>query len=320
MDTKINYTLIGFFVFGLGLCLAVFLLWMGKYGFEQISYDHYQIKMADGVAGLNVESPVKYRGMEIGVVDKIQIDPKNSEFIEVSISVTIGTPIKEDSLAVLTAQGITGLSYIEIKGGTKAAKELPPGGVIRSGKSLFDKLEHSATDISEKLVQTMLRIDQLLSQQNINAIEKLLLNIETSTRVLAEKMPLYLNADNSQALAAALHNTAAFTQLMNDNGQNIQHFLEQGISTEKQAIRTLKDISNNSKSLNTVLKTIQKKFDSGEYDLRQMSEPHLEAFDGLLKELEMLSIQASEVLHQLKESPSDLLFKQQQHQRGPGEQ
>ena len=96
MDTKINYTLIGIFVFGLTFLLGGFLLWMGKYGFEEVSYDHYLIQMSDGVAGLNIESPVKYRGLEIGAVDQITIDRDNPEFINISISVEVGTPIKEN--------------------------------------------------------------------------------------------------------------------------------------------------------------------------------------------------------------------------------
>ncbi len=319
MDTKINYTLIGLFVFGLGLCLILFLLWMGKYGFEETAYDHYTIKMPDGVAGLNIESPVKYRGMEVGLVDKIKIDSDNSEFINVSISVALDTPIKEDTIAVLTAQGITGLSYIELKGGTQTAKKLPSGATISAGQSLFDKLESSATDISTKLVQTMTRVDQLISNKNIQSIEKLLSNLEQSSHHLAEQMQLFLNTKNAQAMAETLNNTAQFTQTLADNRHSIEQLLKQGIQAEKQAVETLHDISSASLSLDKTLATLQTKFDSGEYDIRQMTEPHLEAFNDLLKEIQSLSIQANDVLQQLKESPSDLFFKQQQYQRGPGE-
>ncbi len=319
MDTKINYTFIGLSIFILSLLMALFLLWMGKYGFEETVYDHYLIQTTEGVSGLNIESPVKYRGVEIGAVDKIQIAPDNSEFINVSISVEIGTPIKEDSYAVLTAQGITGLSYIEIKGGTKNAKPLTNGATITAGQSLFDKLETSATDISEQLVQTMSRIDKLISDKNIDSIEKLLINLESSSRQLAEQMQLFLNAKNSLAIEKTLENTAIITQVMADNRQNIQQLLSSGVNLEKQATATLRDISSTSQSLNITLAKIQTKFDQGEYDLRQMTEPHLEAFNALLKEFEILSIQANEILEQLKESPSDLIFKQKQYQLGPGE-
>ncbi|MCP3851995.1 MAG: MCE family protein [Gammaproteobacteria bacterium] len=320
MDTKINYSLIGILIFTLTLLMTLFLLWMGKYGFEETIYDHYLIKTTEGAAGLNIESPVKYRGVEIGAVDKIEINHENSEHIDISISVKLGTPIKEDNFAVLTAQGITGLSYIEIKGGTKSAKNLKSGSIIASGQSLFGKLETSATDISNKMIQTMVQIDKLISNKNIHSIEQLLVNLESSSRQLSEQMKLFLNAKNSLALEKTLDNTAMFTQVIADNKENIQLLLSQGITLERQANTTLNDISKTSHSLDTTMLIIQSKLNSGEYDLRQITEPHLEALNTLLKELEILSIQASEVLQQLKESPSDLFFKQNQYRRGPGEQ
>ncbi|MCU7836316.1 MAG: MCE family protein [gamma proteobacterium symbiont of Taylorina sp.] len=319
MDTKINYTLIGIFVFGLSFLLAGFLLWMGKYGFEETSFDHYQIKMSEGVSGLNIESPVKFRGLEIGAVDEIKIDPENPEFININISVEVGTPIKENSIAVLTAQGITGLSYIEIKGGTKDAKNLQNGATISSGKSLFDKLESSATDISEKLVQTMTRIDRLISDKNIASIENLLINLNDTSQQLSSQIEYFINRKNARSIEAVLENTASISRLIIDEEENISQLLSYSITMEEQAVITLKYFTVLSQTINQSIGTIQTKLDAGEFDLRQMSEPHLEAFNALLKELEILSIQATEAVQQLKESPSDILFKQKQHKLGPGE-
>lgn len=320
MDTKINYTLIGIVVFSLTLLLVGFLLWMGKFGFEGNNYDHYLIKMSDGVSGLNIESQVKYRGMEVGSVDQIRIDPDNSEFIDVYISVIIGTPIKEDSIAILTPQGITGLSYIEIEGGSKNSKILQQGGIIQTGKSLFNRLEASTTNITDNLAQTVTRIEILLNDQNLASIQNLLINLEKSSKILSEKMTLIFNDKNSQAFETTLQNTSIITKFVVDEEKNVKQLLSQSITLEKQVETSLKDFSVAANSLNLTLGTIQTKFNQGEYDLRQLSEPHFEALNQLFKELEILSIQSSEVLRQFKESPSDLFFKQNQHKRGPGEQ
>jgi len=319
MDTKVNYTLIGIFVFGLGFSLAGFLLWMGKYGFEETSYDHYQIKMSEGVAGLNVESPVKYRGLEIGAVDEIEIDPENPEYINISISVEVDTPIKENSFAVLTAQGITGLSYIEIKGGTKEADKLKNGATIAAGKSLFDKLENSATNISEQLVQTMSRIDRLISDKNIQSIENLLSNLSDTSQQISTQMTLFINKKNAQSVDNILENTASISQFIINEENNIRQLLAYSLTMEEQAVITLKNFTVLSHTINKVMNSIHTKLKAGEFDLRRMSEPHLEAFNALLKELEILSIQAAEAVQQLKESPSDILFKQKQYKLGPGE-
>ena len=46
------------------------------------------------------------------------IDAENVELIEVTVALRAGTPVKTDSVASLQAQGITGLSFIQLSGGT----------------------------------------------------------------------------------------------------------------------------------------------------------------------------------------------------------
>jgi len=80
------------------------------------------------------------------------------------------------------------------------------------------------------------------------------------------------------------------------------------------------ELSSLSNKLSLLLTSIQKRFESGEFDLRQMTEHHLETLNALLVELQMLTKQTNETLQQLKRSPSDLLFKQEIIKAGPGEE
>jgi len=357
MDTKVNYTLVGVFVFSFGLLLVGFLLWMAKFGFEEKKYDQYTILVQESVSGLNVESPVKFRGVEVGNVTTIKIDPQNSEVILVDIDVEPNTPIKQDSVAVLTAQGITGLSYIELKGGSKKSPRLPAGGTIKAGKSLFDKIEYSATSVTEGLVHTLTRVDALLSDNNIHSVELLLVNLselsQTLNNTIKTSVPLVINQENAESIKQTLANTAKASQALADTIQsqlpqilnqensdniritlasaaqagrnleqqsrNIGNVMQTTVELENTAIQTLNDYSGLSKNMQELLKSIQQRIDSGEFDLRQMTEHHLEALNALLVELQMLSNQTNEVLQQLKRSPSDLLFKQEVLKPGPGE-
>jgi len=324
MDTKINYTLVGFFVFSFGLLLVLFLLWMAKYGFEEKKFDSYTIIVADSVAGLNIESPVKYRGVEVGNVSAISIDPNNSEVIKVSIEVKPKTPIKYDSIAVLTAQGITGLSYIELKGGSKESKRLPQGGTITAGKSLFDKLESSATSVSESITYTLSRVDNLLNNKNIEKIDKLLNKfdqlINNLNNIVINSVPLVLNQENADNIKTGLASMAKTSQTLEKESKNIGKVINMTIELEKSAKQSLNDYSLLSNKLSLLLTSIQKRFESGEFDLRQMTEHHLETLNALLVELQMLTKQTNETLQQLKRSPSDLLFKQEIIKAGPGEE
>lgn len=346
MDTRVNYTLVGIFVFVLGFLLLSFLLWMAKYGLQEKQFESYTILVQEGVSGLNIESPVKFRGVEVGNVSEIAIDPNNSEIIRVSIEVDPGTPIKQDSIAVLTAQGITGLSYIELKGGSNTSPRLTVGGTITAGKSLFDKIEYSATSVGDGLVHTLSRVDALLNDKNIQHISETLQHINQLSAILANRVPQVLNAENRENIRLTLANSARTSQILADtveqelpqvlnaeNSRNIRvtlaslanvsqnlardsqkvgMVLEQTIALEKAAQQTLSDYSQLSAA-------IQERIERGEFDLRQMTEHHLESLNNLLVELQMLSHQTNEVLQQLKRSPSDLLFKQEVVKPGPGE-
>lgn len=66
----------------------------------------------------------KLNGVTIGEVRKITINPKNAEEVLVVIRVEESAPIKEETYALIQAQGITGLSFIQLQGGTNKAKAL----------------------------------------------------------------------------------------------------------------------------------------------------------------------------------------------------
>ena len=124
MDTKINFFKIGLFVIAFVIALLILVFWLGKYGFEKKKFDEYSIYFKESVAGLNIGSSIKYKGFDVGTVSEIKFNPNNSEEIQVDVSIKKDTPIKEDNYAVLGNLGITGLKYIELKGGSNNSKLL----------------------------------------------------------------------------------------------------------------------------------------------------------------------------------------------------
>ena len=97
------------------------LKWYGMYphinkdGLEDKKYDSYYIYFDESISGLNIGSPIKYKGFDVGLVKYIKISPHNSEKIEVEIQIQKGTPIKDDNYAILGNLGITGLKYVGLK-------------------------------------------------------------------------------------------------------------------------------------------------------------------------------------------------------------
>lgn len=87
MDTRINFLKIGLFVSLLSTLLIFSIFWLGKFGLESKKYDTYFTFFDDSITGLNIGSSIKYKGLDIGVVKNISINPKNSEEIKIELEI-----------------------------------------------------------------------------------------------------------------------------------------------------------------------------------------------------------------------------------------
>ncbi|WP_228135595.1 MlaD family protein [Halarcobacter anaerophilus] len=178
MNNKVNYTLVGFLVITGFTLIFAFSYWLLKPKQEDET-KKYLIRFDESVLGLNIDSAVKYRGIDVGKVSNIRINPKNTEQVEVLITILKTTPIKEETVAKLTSQGITGLSYINLNLGdnnapflkTKKGEEYP---VIKTVPSLFENLEKSMGTVSDKVSKVLSKTEHLLNYKNQEQISLLL--------------------------------------------------------------------------------------------------------------------------------------------------
>ena len=122
METDRHYFIEGLFIIGFAVAAAFFAVWLGSPGSRDDVI--YRIHFPDSVSGLAVGDPVKYRGVDVGTVKSIIIDPDNSRLVLVEVRLRKETPVKTDTRASLALKGITGVVFIELNGGDPAAKTL----------------------------------------------------------------------------------------------------------------------------------------------------------------------------------------------------
>lgn len=175
METDKNYFLVGLFVISMVLAGIGFTLWLTVVG--NGDYNHYRIRFAESVSGLHKESAVKFRGVDIGSVAKISIDPKDSRLIQVDIRVLESTPIKTDTTATLKLYGITGEVYIELSGGShnapelKAKKnELPE---IQAKPSSIDAILNGVPRLLEKANHVADQLGKIFSEETVRAVNSI---------------------------------------------------------------------------------------------------------------------------------------------------
>ncbi|MDE0807856.1 MAG: MlaD family protein [Alphaproteobacteria bacterium] len=198
METRASYVVVGAFVFGLFAAALGFVVWLGK-----LELDHhanaFQIGFVGTVTGLSVGSPVRYRGIPVGQVSDIRLDKEDVERILVMIDVDAEVPIKRDAYAVLESQGLTGVGFIQIKGGSKAAPLLEPAlgetvAELAAQTSVVEEVFESAPEIANQLLVLTNRAAAILNPRNQAALENILANLASVSGAFADE------ADNISGL------------------------------------------------------------------------------------------------------------------------
>jgi phospholipid/cholesterol/gamma-HCH transport system substrate-binding protein len=122
METDRHYFFEGLFIIVFALAATIVAVWLGSTGRHDDVV--YRIRFNESVSGLAVGDPVKFRGIDVGTVKSMSIDPDNSRLVLTDVRLRKETPVKTDTRASLAMKGITGVVFIELNGGDPAAKAL----------------------------------------------------------------------------------------------------------------------------------------------------------------------------------------------------
>lgn len=225
MEEKVNFAVVGIFVLVLSLALIGGVLWFSSGKSYRTVYDTYLTYMKESVSGLNLNAPVRYRGVEVGRVQKITLAPDNVEQVQLTLGIERGTPVKVDTVALLQTHGLTGLTFVELTGGSRDApalktKEGDAFPVIKTGPSLMTRLDTSVTALLTNLNRTSENINSLLDEDNRRAIKHTLKDIELLSNTLASRQTAI---DSSLTNAArTMENTARLSGELPQLAQRIQ--------------------------------------------------------------------------------------------------
>ena len=309
MEDKVNYTLVGIFVLGLGAALVIAVLWLAAGLNTQKKYEPYQSVIKESVAGLSVAAPVKYLGVDVGKVSEIAIDPQNSRQVRVKFLIERGTPIKQDTEAVMKSQGLTGIAYIELSGGSVGSPPLlatsdVPVPLIRSKPSLSARLEDVLTSVLANVNRTAANLDAVLDAGNRAALKQTLADTASLVHALAAQQGT-ISAGIADGARTAKNAARASDRL----GPAIER-----IATSADALRKMgSDISRTSDSAGRTV-------DTAASGVQQIVTETLPELQRLLAEMNALSASVRSLSEQTERNPSSLIRGAPQRQPGPGEQ
>ncbi len=292
MESRINYALVGLFCLILTAGLVYFAYWLGTHGGRE-SYDYYRVYMSESVAGLSVDASVKYMGVSVGTVEHIGIDPKNAQRVELVLKIRRGTPISQATTAQLKFFGITGLAFIELKGGQGNAPLLKPRAghmpVIPSKPSTLKRMDESLSLLASKSAKALEKIDLLLSDQNINNLGRLLTEY---TRLSVE-------------LRGAV--------------TTFRDLLRQTSVTEDELVAAAQKVGAASDNVRSMAARLEDVYGKAGSSVGRDVHHSLDLLDQLLCQLQLLAQDIQRTVRHIDQSPADLLFRQTNPRPGPGE-
>lgn len=320
MEPKVNYVLVGSFVAFLGAAVLIGILWLGKTDYRGL-YDRYEAHMKESVAGLSVNSTVKYRGVDVGRVKDITLMPDNPEEVLLTLDIARGTPIKTDTLAVLETQGLTGLATINLTGGSREAPTLVAlegqnYPVIKTGPSLFFRLDEAVSRLlsEEGLAQLIVHLDsaavgvaKILDEENQTLLTRTIKDLSDVAQSIAAH-----RAQIDQSLNGAVRsadNLVKVTASLNVEVPTLLATLNKSVAALGVATD---ELARTSKTVGTVV-------NESKPELQQFTKRTLPEAGLLVTELRQLTGSLTRVARELEREPNSLVFGLKAPSRGPGE-
>jgi phospholipid/cholesterol/gamma-HCH transport system substrate-binding protein len=288
MARKTSKFMVGLFT-TLGIILGVIaIIWIGASRYFEKG-TRYVTYFDESVQGLQKDSAVKYRGVEVGRVETIRVAPDN-KLIAVVMKINLKEDLTKDAVAQLKVAGITGLVFVELD--RRKPGEPEPGPklnfpseypVIASRPSEVAKIMAGVNVVVEKFNQIDARgvFDQLKST--------------------AAEVEIFFRGKRMESILAKLESTLANTQEITARvdkalaANRLEKTLEEAQGALQEARLMLASVKDEMKAMNlpdTLGKTraIAAEVGATTENLRRTSET-LEAF-----------------MSRINDRPSDLLF------------
>ncbi|MGH8564853.1 MAG: MlaD family protein [Gammaproteobacteria bacterium] len=311
MDPRINYTLVGLFVLVLGAGIIAAAIWLGGRGDDR-AYETYVAYMRESVAGLNPRAAVKYRGVNVGTVRHIGLDQEGR--VRLLLDIEVGTPLNDDTAAVLKSLGITGLVFVDLKTvGRTSGRACPKIGKagdhfpeIRTCPSLLAEVSSLPMEVkaaARQVERAAAGIQQFLAAPDTRGtLIQVLHNLERISGAMAA---------NDQAIAEALHRVNAILGDIADATRRLPAVVDH-------AAHTFAAFQGTTASIQTTIANLDGLIAELRADLRRVSAGTVAQSGPLIAEMRQATLALKRLARDLDRQPNLLIYGRTRP-RGPGE-
>lgn len=305
MENRAHALLAGLFVLLLGIAGLASIWWFG--GKEEATRDLVVVTRGN-VTGLNPQAQVRYRGIRVGKVVDLRLDPADKRDILITVRIAADVPVTHGTTARLGFQGVTGLAHILLEDSGKNPAPLPEDDEpprITMQASLFDELGEAGGNVLKQAQEFLKRVNAVLDDNNRTRLGATLDNVEATTRQLAT------------ATASLPQTMERLQRLVSDD--NIKR-LERSFDDSSQAIAAANGALTEWRRLAGELQSVSRQVElavgsPGGSGLAGVA-PRVNELTG---ELAATNRQLNRLLYGLEAAPQSLLFGAPASPPGPGE-
>ena len=309
MENRAYALVTGVFLIGVVAAIVVAAQWLGGERHERLPY---RVVATQPVSGLNVQALVRYRGIAVGRVTAIALDPKDRRRILIDLEVDSNIPVTRSTYAQLGMEGITGVAYVHLldDGSSNAPPAKGADGVpeIAARPSFMDTLSDSAEGISRDARELIANLNQLLNPENRQRIGRTLTSLE---RVAA-------NLDSaSQKLPGAV---ARFDAMLGDDNRRLVHqsleHLNETAATLPELAREAQQLAKDSRALVAQVNRLSVEAQGTASSFRDGTLPQVNA---LAESVERGATRFGRLSYELSAQPDSVLWGRRAGAPGPGE-
>ena len=302
MERRANYALVGIVTLSLFVGLAAFVIWLAGFQFNK-HYDIYDVLFIGPVRGISDGGEVHFNGIKVGEVTKLQLDPTDPNRVIARVRLTAGVPVRVDSYAVLEPQGITGVNYVQISGGSAGKpllKAVTPHSqipVIHSQRSALSDLLAGGGTVLQRAVDALDRVNKLLSDKNIAAAGATLQDIKEVADEMRERKAII--ADAQRAL-----------QQMDKTLQSVDELAKSSNTlVNGDAKRTLSNLADAAEEMRAAAKSAHIMIDRLQGPTTDFAANGLPQLTATIESLQRTSQSLDALLREVQRSPTGVLAK-----------
>lgn len=298
--------------------LAVGLI-AGIYWFSRDSRDRVPIEFVsrNSVAGLSSQSSVRYRGVEVGKVSSIRLDPRTPGLIVVRAGIDPMTPITRSSFASLGYQGVTGLAFVQLDDTGQSTEHLkldrdrPVRIELQPG--LVDRLAQRGDALMKQAEEVVRRANNLLSDPNQDAVMKMFRDVSAASQALKTA------SSEFSKMRAQLSPTLERLPRLADDAHRALARTDTTLQRVDNAAVSLTELADKLKQNGGVLDQAAQGIAEAGFALSRAASDTLPRINTLAEEGTRSARALTRAADALNEQPQSLIFGRRGAQPGPGE-